>query len=45
MYKTVLTVMKKFMHRELAIQCTAVRQSKEKYVMKDTIFYKVLFGN
>lgn len=45
MSKTVLTILKRFMHRKLAVQCTAVRQSKEKYVMKDTTFYKVLFGN
>lgn len=45
MYKTVLVTLKRLMDRGLAVQCTAVRQCKNKYVIKDTELYKILFGN
>lgn len=44
MYKTILTILKKMFTRDLALQFTVIRQSKNKYVIKETTFYKTLFG-
>lgn len=44
MNKTIVTILKRLMTRELVMQCTAIRQSKDKYIMRDTTFYKTLFG-
>jgi len=44
MYKTILTILKRIFTRDLALQFTVVRQSKNKYVIKETTFYKTLFG-
>lgn len=44
MYKTLLTILKKIFTRDLAMQFTVIRQSKNKYVIKETTFYKILFG-
>ncbi|KAL0098866.1 hypothetical protein PUN28_020853 [Cardiocondyla obscurior] len=44
MYKTLLIILKRLMDRRMAVQCTAVRISKDKYLFKDTTLYKVLFA-
>lgn len=43
MKQSINATVKKFLHRDFAMNCTAIRASNYKFVLKDTYFYNFLF--
>ncbi|XP_025996567.2 uncharacterized protein LOC105204350 [Solenopsis invicta] len=41
--QSIVGIIKKFLHRDFAIKCTAIKFSPNKFVLKNTCFYNSLF--